>query len=89
MTAWVASDSQTPASWMSPATGYGRDRDRLDPSLRMLARVSAEKGEPGSQRHRANAETDNAVCDIGRKLVSSAALNRRRTDGARHVQLQG
>ena len=65
-----------------------RDRNRLDPLLRMLPRVPAEEGQPGSERHLANAETDNAVRNISGKLVLSAALNRRRTDGARHVQLQ-
>ena len=57
----------------------GRDRDRLDQTLRVLARVPAEEREPGSQRHRADAQTDNPVCNVGRKLVSRGALHRRRT----------
>jgi hypothetical protein len=50
-----------------------RDRNRLDQTLRMLPRVRAEESQPSSKRHRANAETNNSVCDMGGKLVSSAA----------------
>ena len=50
-----------------------RDRNRLDQTLWMPARVSAEESEPGSEGHRANAETNNSVCGTGGKLVSSAA----------------
>jgi hypothetical protein len=75
----------THRSMSCPETIVRRDRDRLDPSLRMLPRVSAEESQPRSERHLPNAETDHAVCDIGRKVISSAALDRRRTDGARHV----
>jgi hypothetical protein len=50
--------------------------------------LSAGHDQPSGQRHLANAKTDHTVCDIGRKLVSTAPVDRRWTDGARHVQLQ-
>ena len=42
-----------------------RDRDRLDPSLRMFPRVPADEREPRAERHLADAKAHDAIGDVG------------------------
>ena len=59
--------------------GIWRNRDRLDASLRMFPRIAANKRKPGAKWHLTDAETDDAVGDVGWQFVAAAALNRGRT----------
>jgi hypothetical protein len=56
-----------------PGDGIRRDGDGLDMSLWMLPRVAAHKRHSGAERHVADAEADDAICDVGWKLVADAS----------------
>jgi hypothetical protein len=70
--------------WLAVAGRRRMGRRRLDPALGILAGIAANQGHAGLQRLGANAQSDQAIADIGGQIAMPFPGHGRRADGFGH-----